>query len=324
MNPFISFLSGIFAAFTPCVIILIPVVLYRFSSEKKLRVRPYALFVLGFLFAYLALGELVSSLFTSSVQNGIKLGFGLLFITLGVLSLLDKINPVQFPLFKSPLLFGASFAFIIAFNPCTIPYLSVVIALSKTASLVHIAAFGLGLLVPSLAFALIGKSVLDFAHRNAHLFKRTNQVMSVVLIVSGAYLALTIKSFGAYDIYLSSFFLIIVYALILKYFIIVSSRRELYRPRNIVLLFALFLILASAIVHCHSFVQHHEGDSGELTCSAQTLDCVVCTRCITTFGLALLLGVGSIFFSSALPRFFLHRGRRRGRGRRKLQRARKE
>lgn len=307
MNPILSLISGIIAAFTPCVIILIPIVLYRFSNKEKLNIKEFILFVLGFLISYVFLGYIIDGLFTSSIQNGIKLGFGLLFAVLGLLSLANRINPLNFPLLKNPILFGVSFSFIISLNPCTIPYLSLIISLNQKSQVVlNIASFGLGLLVPSISFAVIGKSVLKFANSNASLFHKVNQLMSVILFFSGIYLALTIKAFQEYDIYISLLFLLIVFVIILKCYFIINTKKDLFKIKNILLLLSLMLILFGAMSHCKSYVDHNHNflesfpdyKQEELSCSYVNLECTVCTRCISIFTLALFLGILSIFFSN--------------------------
>lgn len=312
MNPILSFISGIIAAFTPCVIILIPIVLYRFSNKEKLNVKEFLTFILGFLVSYVFLGYIIDGLFTSFIQNGIKVGFGLLFVVLGLLSLGNRINPLNFPLLKSPLLFGISFSFIVSLNPCTIPYLSLIISLNqKSQVILNIASFGLGLLVPSISFAVIGKSVLKFANTNANLFHKVNQLMSVILVFSGVYLALTIKSFQRYDIYISSLFLLIVFAIILKCYFIINTKKDLFKIKNVLLLLSLLLILLGAMSHCNSYVKHESNyleynniesfshyNHEELSCSSVDLNCSVCTRCISIFTLALFFGALSILFSN--------------------------
>ncbi|MEM4710590.1 MAG: hypothetical protein QXL18_01450, partial [Candidatus Woesearchaeota archaeon] len=146
MNPFISYLSGLLAAFTPCVIVLMPLLLYRFFNKEKKQWKSFSFFIIGFLIFYFILSYLLASIFTSQIQNGFKLGLGIMFVVLGILSFMERLNPLDLPLVKNPFILGVIFAIIAASNPCALPYFSVIVANSaSTMFIINIMAFGLGI-----------------------------------------------------------------------------------------------------------------------------------------------------------------------------------
>lgn len=307
MNPSISFVSGIVAAFTPCVIVLFPLVLYRFFSEDRKRVRPYLAFVMGFLISYVIFGYFISGLFSSFIQNGVKVGLGLLLVILGILSLMGKLNPLNIPVVKNPLLLGGLFALALSFNPCSLPYLAAIITLNtQGAVMLNLVAFGFGLLAPSIIFAFIGQSLLAYAKKGYAVFGTVSKLMSIVLIASGAYLALSIRGFAFYDVYIVALFLLVISVVLLRAFFIVNSKEDLLRLPNILLLLSFLLIVVTAILHCNTTIADESAsglpgamDGLSLTdslgmmvheqesCSASGVSgCEICMRCITTFSIA--------------------------------------
>lgn len=291
MNPILSLSSGIIASFTPCVIVLFPIVLYRFFNKEKNFIE-YGKFVLGFLFSFILFGYLLFGLFSSPVANGIRLGLGLLFSILGILAFFDKINPLNFPLIKNSFLLGSSFALVLSFSPCAIPYLSLMIATSSSI-FVDIIMFGTGLIIPSILFAFFSQKILNFTKKSGKIFHSLNKLMSIILIATGVYLALTIDMFNHHDLIVSIVFLGIMFFILLKSFFIVNKKKDLLKTRNIILFIALVLILVATLYQCNHNIANL-GNPTMMTCSLDN-DCEVCNRCLYIFGSAALLGLITIF-----------------------------
>lgn len=301
MNPLLSLLTGIVSAFTPCVAILIPLLLYRFFNEEKKQYLQFSFFTIGFLISYLVVALVLGSLLTSFIQNGIKLGLGLLFVVLGILSLMNKINPLNFPLVKNPFFLGIIFALIMGVNPCTIPYLAVILALAKTDMIINTFFFGLGLILPALLFAFFGNKMFSFTKKSGKAFHAINKFMSALLVLAGIYLAFTIKSFGNWDLVITIIILVLAFIIILRSFFLIRGKKDLLKPSNIILLIALILILVTAIFHCKAHIMPNNNlhnlsslndvnNLEELSCSMNVLSCEICTRCIYLFSTALGLG----------------------------------
>lgn len=318
MNPLLSLISGILAAFSPCVIVLIPLFLFRFVNKKETQWKNILLLILGFLISYILFGYFLSNIFTSEIQNGIKLGAGILFIVLGVLSLMKRINPLNFPLIKNPFLLGIFFALIIAINPCTIPFISVVVALNATGLiLINLIFFSLGLLIPTLLFTFFGQNFLNFTKKSGKVMVVIDNLMNFVLIGSGIYLIITIKGLYKYDIYVAAALLIIVFIILIKSFFILNSKKDILKPKNVLLLISLLLIIIVITIHCNNKLTNHNQEKlndnfltannldnsivEEPVCSLGGVeDCTVCYNCIILFFIALILGVVGLIINKKI------------------------
>jgi len=296
---FASFLAGLVASLTPCVVVLFPIVFYRFFHEEHKEWKSFSLFVVGFLASFLVFGFIFQGLLTSGLENGIRLGLGIIFLGLGILALLNKINPMNFPLIKNTFLLGASFALILSFSPCTIPYLGVLISLgSQTEIIINILMFGLGLIVPAFAFAFFGKRMIEFIAKKGEIFEKINKLMSLVLILSGAYMAISITAFAHKDTYVVGLMLLLLFAIVLKAFFVINSKKDLVKVKNILLLIALIGIIFATIIHCNHFVSDYAHlDNDNISCSLNPGTCEVCQQCAMIFGVATLIGIVAIALS---------------------------
>jgi cytochrome c-type biogenesis protein len=298
MSLTLSFLGGIVSAFTPCVIVLMPILLYRFFHERESEWEKFGLFIFGFLLFYVIFGYVLSSLFTSSIQNGLRIGLGLLFILLGGLAVIGRLNPLHVPIIKNSFLFGGVFALITSFNPCTIPYLGVIISIESKAMLfLNLLSFGLGLIVPALLFAFFGKRILNVGKGSGKVFNRVNSIMHYILILSGMYLMFSINVLHKYDVYIISVFLMLCFYILIKSFFVINSFSDMLKVRNILLLLSLVLILVAAVYNCNSYVSSYENvqdtlglNKDNVSCSIDVSTCVVCRRCIYIFSIASILG----------------------------------
>ncbi|MFT4344195.1 MAG: cytochrome c biogenesis CcdA family protein [Candidatus Woesearchaeota archaeon] len=300
MNVLISFLSGIVAAFTPCIIVLIPLALYRFFDKKHGDKASFINFIIGFMITYLIIGLTLGSLFSSSMQNGFRLGLGLLFIVLGILSFMNKINPLQLPFIKNAFIFGGIFAFIVAANPCTLPYIGVITSLASPAEMMlHMTLFGIGLLVPAIIFALFGQAVLNSIQKKTYLLGKVHRVMSIILILSGVYLVTTLTSFGRKDIIMDAIFLVLVFAILLRSFFIINTWKDFRKPKNMLLILALAMITGTALYYCDNYIQM-QADEETYICGITMANCPVCVRCAIIFGIATALGFASIIITNML------------------------
>lgn len=302
---FISFLSGIIAAFTPCVIVLMPILLYRFFHEKTKHWKNYAIFICGFLLSYILFGYFLSELFTSFIQNGLKVGLGLLFIILGILAIMKKLNPINFPIMKNSFLLGTIFALIVSLNPCTIPYLSFIVAIeSKSYLFINLISFGLGLIIPSLLFAIFGKKILQITNKGKKIFSHVNNLMHIILILSGIYLITTIEKIEILDTYIISIFLILIFVIIMRAFFLINSRNDIFNLKKLLIIIALGIIIYTVIFSCSNFIENKNKiekifNVGEYqspqSCSIQTQLCKVCLKCIYTFSIASIIGFLGLF-----------------------------
>ena len=285
MELFIPLFSGILAAFTPCALVMIPLILYRFIGEKK-ELKPIALLASGFILTYILLAYILASLFDSSLQNGLKIGIALLFIVLGILAFFDRINPLNFPVIRDPFIFGVVLVPLVIFNPCVIPFSGFLITVSGPALLINMILFAAGLMIPSIAFAIFGTRFI-----NKKYFHHVSRFMSLILVIAGVYVLLGITSITRLDIMIVSIFLMLIFFLMIKIFFIVNDREDIYSIPNLLLLISLVAIISIGIFHCSYQVQPVPMGA----CHAEVTSCTVCLQCIGVFAATLIIGSTAIF-----------------------------
>ncbi|KNC52331.1 uncharacterized protein AMSG_12154 [Thecamonas trahens ATCC 50062] len=211
-----AYTSGLAAALSPCVVVLIPLVLFRFSghiaskpllpSHTKHGARPslqlvadLAGFALGFLTAYVAFASAVAYALTSSAAGGVTAAMGMIFAVSGALSLADRMQPLDVPLLSWPPAVGVAFAALVSINPCTIPFLAVVISYSARSAAVALVAFGCGLLTPAITCALMGSGVVALVKRHGAALHYLNRAMSAVLIAAGGWLVSSVHTYSTLE-----------------------------------------------------------------------------------------------------------------------------
>ena len=137
-----AFTAGLMAALSPCVIVLVPLVLCRFAPERAKDLsdgdgapgtaapppndaKALAAFSVGFVATYMVLGLAMSGMMTIGLQAGIRIGGGILCAMLGALAYTDRLDPMNLPVVRQPIVLGGSFALMLTINPCTIPFLGI-------------------------------------------------------------------------------------------------------------------------------------------------------------------------------------------------------
>ena len=293
-----GFLAGLIAAFSPCVIVLIPALVYRFT-QKKIRVADIVFFAVSFIAVFVLSAAVLNELLTGMVKFGLQLGLGVLFIVMGILALLNKFNPLQFQLIKNPLLFGVVFALIASINPCTFSYLGVLIAAGTSFNLIiTMLAFSIGLLIPALLFAIFGKVLLIKIQKAGKIMHYISQAMNILLIGIGIYLILGVQAYTFMDAIVSEILLVITFLVLIRSFFLLEGNWK--KPANILTILALILILVAVFYHCNTYITQQEGPAGflpaeQVTCTHSPQKCETCTRCITIFGAGALLGFIAVF-----------------------------
>lgn len=263
----LAYSSGTLAAVSPCVVVLIPLLLFRFVQPKEqdaTRQRGMCAvcfevlqFVVGFQSAYAAFGLVVSSLLTSSAQNGFKAGLGAFFAVSGSLAVNDRIDPMSLPLFQHPVLLGVAFAVLVSVNPCTVPFLAVVITLSTTEALLALLCFGFGLLTPALLFVMLGRGFVRALRSWRGVMHAMNKVMSIVLIGAGYWLVYSVVVQGTLDYLVTAVLQTLTVAMAMKSFYLFDlGRSYLY-------LAVVAIALLSVAGYC-AFLRTHDTETHEL------------------------------------------------------------
>jgi len=320
MNLITSLISGILAAFTPCVIVLIPALIYRFSNENKPLIE-LSKFSISFLIVYGLSALFLAKLLSSGFRYGLQLGLGILFIVMGFLALIKRFNPLSFQLIKNTWLFGIVFALIVSVNPCVFAYLGVLMGTTSTLLLpFSMLAFAIGLVIPAIVIAIFGNQLLLKINKASKVMHQLSNGMNFLLMIIGAYMIYTIKHFGNSDILVTGVLLLLTFIIILRSFYFLDDKKKLLRLKNIILLLALLIILFAVIFHCDAHIKKNNlnansigtdnpfninkllgknipSESDTPTCSSDVTSCKVCTRCVTIFSIGTLLGFMAIFLA---------------------------
>ncbi|CEG12970.1 putative cytochrome c biogenesis protein [groundwater metagenome] len=285
---FTPLLAGILASFTPCVIVLFPITLYRFISAEKVNFKDYGLYAAGFLFAFVLLGLFFQKIFESEIGNGIKLGIAISLIVLGILQLLHKVNPLNLPVVKNTFTFGMLFALAIGINPCTLPFIGSVFAFSSGEILLNLTLFGIGILVAPTLFLLFGRKFLAYGKNFSSQLGRIEKFLAVLLILAGLYMGWNMLTLTTTDVIVSSLFILFIILLILKIFLIEHSFKELLTIPRLLLIISLLIIWFVITYHCYGSV---EVGMQKAVCS---MSCYICQRCLILFGISAVIGIAGV------------------------------
>lgn len=205
MDYLITFLEGIIAFISPCMLPLLPIYISYFAggAENKKRTLTNALgFVLGFTAVFVLLGAFAGffggflvrySKWVNIVAGGIIILLGLNYLGIIKISILNKNysikNSPSEPGFLSSVLFGAVFS--IGWSPCVGAFLGSALMLAASSQesykgILMLLSFSMGLGIPFVLSALILdklKGVFDFIKRN---YKTVNVVSGILLLLLGS------------------------------------------------------------------------------------------------------------------------------------------
>lgn len=204
MDYLITFLEGIIAFISPCMLPLLPIYISYFAGgqeNSKKTVKNAIGFVLGFTVVFVLLGAFAGTLgsilvryskWINIVAGGIIIVFGLSYMGIIRLSFLSKSSNLEYkrlePGFLSSALFGIIFS--IGWTPCVGAFLGSALMLAATSQegckgVLMLLSFSMGLGIPFIISALILdklKGVFDFIKRN---YKIINIISGVLLIILG-------------------------------------------------------------------------------------------------------------------------------------------
>lgn len=205
MDYLITFLEGIIAFVSPCMLPLLPVYVSYFTGGTANRKRTFinALgFVLGFTSVFVLLGAFAGffggllvrySKWVNIVTGGIIVLLGLNYLGIISIAILDKNRSVnnkspREPGFLSSVLFGIVFS--VGWSPCVGTFLGSALMLAASAQesfkgILMLLSFSMGLGLPFMISALIMdklKGAFDFIKRN---YKTVNLVSGILLVLLG-------------------------------------------------------------------------------------------------------------------------------------------
>ena len=219
---FLAYGSGLLASFTPCVVFIVPMLLYKFSiidnnmnnnalpfyqedidkyhkkKASKFNINDFInllIFLCGFQCCFFIFSFLMNSLLSSTIQQGIQVSLGSLFINLAGLSIKNKINPLDdVPLLHNTFYFGMMYAIMLSFNPCTIPFIAMLFTLPNY-SIIYLILFAQGLITPSLLLIFLNNYIAQYI--NQTLMEKVKKGSHYILLACGIYMI--------YKVYILSF-----------------------------------------------------------------------------------------------------------------------
>eukprot|EP00759_Apiculatamorpha_spiralis_P031065 PhF_6_TR32771/c0_g1_i3/m.48327 len=159
-----AFSAGLVASVSPCVIVLVPLILCRFLNNKSTFTT--LSFGVGFISSYVIFAMAVSAV-TTAVHIGFRLGAGALCTIIGLQTVTNQIDPISLPVVSNPFSVGTVYALMVSLNPCTLPFLGVVLSMQIGDELAALVAFACGLVSPAMLFLTIGHSVIHMASHGA-------------------------------------------------------------------------------------------------------------------------------------------------------------
>ncbi|MGI6086005.1 MAG: cytochrome c biogenesis CcdA family protein [Acetivibrionales bacterium] len=204
MEYLITFLEGIIAFISPCMLPLLPIYVSYFAGgaeNSKKTVKNALGFVLGFTVIFVLMGAFAGTLgsaliryskWINIVAGGIIIIFGLSYLGVIRLSFLTNKSNYEYkpaePGFFSSALFGIIFS--IGWTPCVGAFLGSALMLAAASQesgrgVFMLFAFSLGMGVPFIISALVLdklKGVFDFIKRN---YNTVNAIAGILLIIVG-------------------------------------------------------------------------------------------------------------------------------------------
>jgi len=344
------YLSGVIASFTPCVIVIYPIVLYRFidlnkstssstvkndkgskevkvskknsnnksfindskkknianrSLYKRINLKEYLLFIIGFLASFILIGFSLKWVFSSSIKNGIQFGLGFLLIVIGFLDLFNLLKNINFKATKNSFFFGFIFSFAVSLSPCSLPFFVAVVSTGFAFNIfLGILLFGLGILTPAFIFLFTTQSLFKFINKSKKFTYYFSKTLSVIIIITGIYLALKTYSLQLVDLYISLLILIFVILFIFFSFSEVGFKGFLNLPR-LFLLISIILFLLAFSYNCSKNSEFYKGNikdsyfsnilpkeqeslNNAPSCGYEVLKCNICLKCFELFSVAIV------------------------------------
>lgn len=302
-----AYAAGIIAAFTPCILAIIPVFLYRFGiweskpsaankqNSMKKTLRELGLFIVGFFTSFIVTGLLLNQLSNSAYVNATRLTLSFILILVAILQLFHRINIYFHNRFTNPLVLGLATPFIVSLSPCVLPYFSLVLANQDIATILpKFVLFGLGILTPPIITALLGKFALNLFRKSSGLFAKIEKWAPILILISGIYLGTQLIEVTQQDVIISGVItLVIILFSIYKTFEI-HEQRTYQNMRNYIIVIAIWsavVLFLLAIAPQASSLTH---DKLINYCMTNNMGqaCEVCNQAEILFSLlAIVLGI---------------------------------
>lgn len=289
----VAYITGLIASLTPCTIVLIPILLYRFGisdgSSEKAKWREIILLLLGFLISLVITGLALHYISQGQLINALRVGLSILLVSVGILQVFGRLKLSQIRSVTHPFVLGLVLPWTLSLSPCVLPYLSIFITkgILSDKTWLEFLLFGAGLITPAIAIALLGERLLEHMRSITPLMKSIERYSGILIIIAGVYLGLQTFELGDLELAISSGLLLLM---LLAAGYVTFIRNRSIRIANILIFLALLLFWGTLTFHCKSFVdENNNADVHYLSCSDRDT-CPACRRCTILFATAAAVG----------------------------------
>lgn len=225
-QPSTALLAGILAAFTPCTITVIPILLYRLgiwggddlSTNKverswKLTLTEAGMLILGFMTSFMVTGAAFQLASNSQYANVTKLSLGMLLLLAAALLLVGRLRVQSLLRISHPIVLGLTLPLVVTLSPCVIPFVSVLLSPSTgTTGLLRFFLFGLGILIPGILIGLVGHQLVTKVRWFSRSIGKIEAASPFLLALTGLYISISLIGVTQGDVHITALILGLVTA----------------------------------------------------------------------------------------------------------------
>lgn len=208
-----ALLAGLVAAFTPCTLAMMPIILYRFGiggDKQKAKntvnlLFLVATFVVSFLIAAILLRDILNGPLVNTSR--LLLGFGLTYAAFltwqgrGINSLFSR--------FASPITIGMALPWAVGLSPCVLPWLA--LSTLTSTNYMSVVLFAIGLITPAVLLAFFGNTALNSSRKIGEFSAKLEKIAPLLLVLAGVYLMLQLLGPTTIDIAITFTFVAVIY-----------------------------------------------------------------------------------------------------------------
>jgi cytochrome c biogenesis protein CcdA len=225
-QPTTALLAGMVAAFTPCTITVIPILLYRLgiwggddlSTNKverswRLTLTEAGMLIIGFMTSFGLTGAAFQLASNSQYANVTKLTLGMLLVLAAALLLVGRLRVQSLLRISHPIVLGLTLPLVVSLSPCVIPFVSVLLSPSSGANgLLRFFLFGLGILVPGILIGLVGHQLVTKVRWFSRSVGKIEAASPFLLALTGLYMSISLIGVTQGDVHITALILGLVTA----------------------------------------------------------------------------------------------------------------
>lgn len=249
-----ALLAGLVAAFTPCTLAIMPIILYRFGiggNKQKAKNTVSLLFLVAtFVVSFLIAAILLRDILNGPLVNTSRLLLGFVLIYASFLTWQGRgINSI-FNKLASPITIGMALPWAVGLSPCVLPWLA--LSTLTSTNYMSVILFAIGLIAPAVLLAFFGNTALNSSRKIAQFSNKIEKIAPLLLVLTGVYLMLQLLGPTTIDIAITFAFVAFIYIFQTWSILKVTELRTVYNyvfaaVAGIMLLTIFGLALSSAL-----------------------------------------------------------------------------